>query len=256
MPPVQHVWINHDNDLVDVRLTTQTTTAATPTTSRTSGHGLLVGEDATSAVHLTQQHTANTNASRDETIHTTANHPWLTADRGWVQAGDLRLGERVVGLDGTTATMVARAVRPGLADYYNLTVSQLHTYAVGAGQFVVHNCGVGGAADSAKYRGTGKFPDANGRTIDIYEGQERSFDSGWRQQGRERIDPYIDSPSFKRFIEDTHPGYTFKDGIGGDWEKVMQTWTRGGVTRENHFWRGLRDFFGEEYHYHYTEAVS
>ncbi|HEV2239312.1 MAG TPA: hypothetical protein VGR57_21835 [Ktedonobacterales bacterium] len=35
----------------------------------------------------------------DETIHTTTNHPWLTADRGWVPAGGLRLGERVVRLD-------------------------------------------------------------------------------------------------------------------------------------------------------------
>ena len=47
-------------------------------------------------------------------------------------AGDLRLGERVVRLDGTAATVAALAVRLGEADYYNLTVSQLHTYAVGA----------------------------------------------------------------------------------------------------------------------------
>jgi hypothetical protein len=38
----------------------------------------------------------------DETIRTTNNHPWLTADRGWMLAGDLRVGEHVVRLDGTT----------------------------------------------------------------------------------------------------------------------------------------------------------
>lgn len=54
-------------------------------------------------------------------------------------AGALRLGERMLRLDGTTATVTALAVRPGVADYYNLTVSVLHTYAVGAGQYVVHN---------------------------------------------------------------------------------------------------------------------
>lgn len=33
-------------------------------------------------------------------------------------------------------------MRPGAADYYNLTISVLHTYAVGALQYVVHNsCG-------------------------------------------------------------------------------------------------------------------
>jgi hypothetical protein len=31
-------------------------------------------------------------------------------------------------------------VHPGSADYYNLTVSNLHTYAVGDSQAVVHNC--------------------------------------------------------------------------------------------------------------------
>src|SRR5262249_23093193 len=53
----------------------------------------------------------------------------------------------VVQLGGHTATVVALAARPGAADYYNLTVSQLHTYAVGTGQFVVHNCGSGLTSD-------------------------------------------------------------------------------------------------------------
>jgi hypothetical protein len=35
-----------------------------------------------------------------------------------------------------------RAV-PGAAAMWNLTVSQVHTYAVGAGEYVVHNCGSG-----------------------------------------------------------------------------------------------------------------
>jgi pretoxin HINT domain-containing protein len=75
----------------------------------------------------------------DETIHTTANHPWLTTDRGWVRAGALRVGEQVVALDGHTATIAALAVHPGAATYYNLTVSNVHTFAVGAGKYVVHN---------------------------------------------------------------------------------------------------------------------
>lgn len=35
-----------------------------------------------------------------ETPHTTANLPWLTADRGWVPAGALPPGEWVVTLNG------------------------------------------------------------------------------------------------------------------------------------------------------------
>jgi hypothetical protein len=58
-----------------------------------------------------------------------------------VTAGELRVGEQVVRLDGGTATVAVIHVHPGAADYYNLTVSHLHTYAVGTGQYVVHNCG-------------------------------------------------------------------------------------------------------------------
>ncbi len=85
--------------------------------------------------------TASTRAStRDETIRTTANHPWLTADRGWAQAGSLRLGERVVRADGSAATVVALRDVAGTAPMYDLTVANLHDFAVGSGQFVVHNC--------------------------------------------------------------------------------------------------------------------
>jgi hypothetical protein len=85
---------------------------------------------------------STTALSADETVHTTEIHPWLTVDRGWVQAAQLVVGERVVREDGSPATVVALQVVAGAADYYNLTVSQLHTYAVGGGQYVVHNCGV------------------------------------------------------------------------------------------------------------------
>ena len=54
----------------------------------------------------------------DETIHTTAKHPWLTTDHGWVTAGELRVGEHVVELGGHTATITALSVRPGAATYY------------------------------------------------------------------------------------------------------------------------------------------
>jgi hypothetical protein len=159
---VQHVWINHDHDLVDVQIQTLQTRAASTASAATgaaSAQGprrpqavkqvvqaalvglaaalaLLVGGHQ-AALAAPAQASATSTATHAETIHTTANHPWLTADRGWVQAGDLRVGEPVVRLDGRTATVAALAVRPGVADYYNLTVSKLHTYAVGIGEYEV-----------------------------------------------------------------------------------------------------------------------
>lgn len=86
-----------------------------------------------------------------ETIHTTANHPWLTTDRGWVHAGDLRPGEPVVTLPGqtgsassaTTATVAWVRAVAGAAEMDNLTVAQDHTYVVGASRAVVHNTNAG-----------------------------------------------------------------------------------------------------------------
>ena len=45
--------------------------------------------------------------SYDETIQTTTNHPWLSADHGWILASFLRLGEPVQRVDGSIAVQVA-----------------------------------------------------------------------------------------------------------------------------------------------------
>ena len=97
-------------------------------------------------------------STHDETIHTTASHPWLTANHGWVRAGQLTLGEKVRRADGSTATVVSLLIVPGAADMWDLTVSNVHTFAVGSGAYVVHNCtgGIGdGSGDGTGSRGTG-----------------------------------------------------------------------------------------------------
>lgn len=55
----------------------------------------------------------NPNAPATQVIHTTPNHPWLSADHGWLLAGDLHLGEPVRLLDGGTAMVVALHAAPG-----------------------------------------------------------------------------------------------------------------------------------------------
>jgi hypothetical protein len=85
---------------------------------------------------------------RIETVHTTQKHPWLTT-RGWIRAGQLRLGDQVQQLDGTTATVRGLKIIAGTAAMYDLTVSHVHTFAVGDGQFVVHNCPQVGSGDNS-----------------------------------------------------------------------------------------------------------
>ena len=81
-----------------------------------------------------------TSTTYEETIHTTANHPWLTADQGWVLAGKLQVGEPVLRADGTTAVVAGVQVVPDTGTMYDLEVSNVHTFEVGLGQWVVHNC--------------------------------------------------------------------------------------------------------------------
>jgi RHS repeat-associated protein len=101
---VQHIWINHDTDLLDVTVST--------------GHG----------------HTA--------VLHTTSNHPfWDDTTHTWVAAGKLHLGDRLASTGGQHPVVAALKVTPGAANRWNLTVQQLHTYYVVAGgtPILVHN---------------------------------------------------------------------------------------------------------------------
>jgi len=75
-----------------------------------------------------------------ETVVTTPDHPFLTVDRGWVNAGDLRPGERLVSATGHRGAVFAVITHPDSADMWDLTVATTHTFAVGQGGWVVHNC--------------------------------------------------------------------------------------------------------------------
>lgn len=101
---VQHVWINHDHDLLDVTVRT---------------------EDGSTA-----------------TIHTTANHPfWDDTTHTWTAAGKLHHGDTLNTATGNHAYVIATEPTPGTANRWNLTVQQLHTYYVLAGEtpVLVHN---------------------------------------------------------------------------------------------------------------------
>jgi len=120
---VQQVFLNQDTDRIDVTL------AVHPAGSRTKPQQVAM-----------VSHGSQGPPVQIETIHTTQKHPWLTT-RGWIPAGHLHLGDQVQQLDGATATVVGLKLIAGTAAMYDLTVSNVHTFAVGNGQFVVHNCG-------------------------------------------------------------------------------------------------------------------
>ena len=108
--PILHVWINHDNDLVDLTITTTTKGQRGKAATKTS-----------------------------EVIHTNQKHPFLTIEDGFVPVRDLKLGMHVLRADGRVGVVTGWQVVLGTKVMYNLEVAQDHTFVVGVGQWVVHN---------------------------------------------------------------------------------------------------------------------
>jgi len=58
---------------------------------------------------------------------------------GWLEAGRLRVGDRLREADGTEAVVAGLRRNVGRAVVYTLTVARDHTFFVGAAQVLVHN---------------------------------------------------------------------------------------------------------------------
>ena len=111
--PIPHVWINHDHDLVDLTITT-TTKGPDGKVAKTS-----------------------------EVIHTNQKHPFFTSEHGFLPVGQIKLGMHLLQADGRVGVVTGWKVVPGTKTMYNLEVAKDHTFTVGAGQWVVHNCASG-----------------------------------------------------------------------------------------------------------------
>ncbi|MFR9797801.1 polymorphic toxin-type HINT domain-containing protein [Streptomyces sp. MS06] len=77
-----------------------------------------------------------------DTLHTTAKHPfWDETLHAWVAAGGLRVGHALSTADDHQVQVDKVTPRSGDRDMYNLTVDDLHTYYVLAGEtpVLVHN---------------------------------------------------------------------------------------------------------------------
>ena len=74
-----------------------------------------------------------------ETIETTPEHPFYTANGEWVAAGELQTGEEVRKADDSYGVVENVEFVYQLQPMYNLTVATVHTYFVGDEQWLVHN---------------------------------------------------------------------------------------------------------------------
>ena len=74
-----------------------------------------------------------------ESIVTTPEHPFYITGQGWIPAGALQVGEKILRANGQVGTVKRIAVTKQLQVMYNLTVADAHTFFVGDGQWLVHN---------------------------------------------------------------------------------------------------------------------
>jgi hypothetical protein len=74
-------------------------------------------------------------------IDTTPNHRFYTLDRGWVEAGSLVPGDRIKTESGIDALVVSFTLEATPTTMWDLTVDGAHTFYVGSGAALVHNCG-------------------------------------------------------------------------------------------------------------------
>lgn len=79
-----------------------------------------------------------------EIIISTPGHPYYVVGKGWVCAGSLEFGDRVVLKDGSIENIQSvktkRTESP--VKVYNFEVEEFHTYFVGENEVLVHNtCG-------------------------------------------------------------------------------------------------------------------
>jgi RHS repeat-associated protein len=114
LEPVVHVWINHDNDLVDVTI----------------------------ASTIPAQH-GKAAQKTSEVVHTNQKHPFLTVEKGFIPVSQLRVGMHVMKAVGGVGTITMLKAIPGTMTMYNLEIAQDHTFTVGEGEWIVHNCGGG-----------------------------------------------------------------------------------------------------------------
>ncbi|MDQ6955650.1 MAG: Hint domain-containing protein [Mariprofundaceae bacterium] len=128
----------------------------------------------------------------EKPLGVTSNHPIWSIDRnGWVNAGDLRVGETLKTINGVTK-LIRRVEREGKHTVYNLEIHRRHTFYVADAGVLVHNTCIG---KSAKKLTTNQIGDFLGAGPNWHKGQaKKKFLKQFKQQmkGDTNADFHID----------------------------------------------------------------
>ncbi|MEU9185129.1 polymorphic toxin-type HINT domain-containing protein [Streptomyces sp. NPDC048484] len=169
-----------------------------------------------------------------EKLTATHEHPfWSPSERSWVEAGDLTPGMTLLTEAGDTVIVTGSRSFTKHARTYNLTVDDLHTYYVLAGEtpILVHNSNCTMDVDFASKSGANSDPSDSrgqysmaGRALQKHAGRNgnpngwptpsgKQNPKGWNSAGQDMLDDIL-----------THPGSIETRGrgrIGGQWQDVV-----------------------------------
>ena len=126
----------------------------------------------------------------DIEISATESHPFYVCSKGWVCAGDLRIGDKLT--TGNSGYVVISSIYKEDLDYsikvYNLEIEDWHTYFVSENMVLVHNmCAFN------QYPLKGKAADEAARKLGYTKIGERSHGQPVYKKGNKYITPDVDA---------------------------------------------------------------
>jgi hypothetical protein len=175
----------------------------------------------------------------NEVIHTNKKHPFLTVEKGFLPVGQINLGMHVVEADGQVGVISGWKVVSGIKVMYNLEVAQDHTFVVGVGQWVVHNCGGDNFVKDVdgKLRGVSDPNNAVPGEPNLYTGHQTDPASNWKLKPGPPKVAYPNSEDFFDFLRQNG-----KSTAG--WRYVMREYdTPLGPGKDHFWWDGGAEFF-------------
>ncbi|WP_225642589.1 RHS repeat-associated core domain-containing protein [Streptomyces werraensis] len=176
--------------------------------------------------------TVQSATGKHETLTATKGHPiWLPEQGAWVDAGALKSGQWVQTRNGIRAKIIKIHHHAEVTTVFNLTVDDIPTYYVLAGDtsILVHNCKIdvdaasksGAKIDPADKRGEYSFA---GRALEKHAGRNgnakgwpipagKRNPAGWNKAGQDMLDEILTNPG-----STSSPGY---GRIGGQWQNTV-----------------------------------
>ncbi|NJL55550.1 hypothetical protein HC928_10395 [bacterium] len=155
-----------------------------------------------------------------ELLETTATHPFLTEGGLWVLAADLQPGMAVLSATGTSGVVEALIPTDRAQRMHNLEVDAVHTYFVGAGQWVVHNC----------QSGNPLHPDNSNRASSIRNSLNIPYPNYVDPRTNKRV-PFPDNP-INRVPKDQRANWD----SSSERERFIRKWQRDGYPRPQGGW--------------------